>query len=842
MGTMASGAINLLIGKARRELVLLLVASLAVVVALVVALTRTTGSGIGAGRLLALAIVLGGASLAGYSLTMLLRASRKTAASATTENRELRRRLTTTEALIKAEPQVLIHWEEGQSASVVTHTLAGIPGLPGTTSELLRFGVWLEERSSTSLKSALDELVTEGRGFSLVLRTLSNGYVEAEGRAASGRGILRLRDVTGLRRDITMIVGHQETLTRAVSSARALLDALPMPVWFKTPDGQLNWVNAAYLRAVDAASVEEVRDRQIELLETRQRKNVSDTLAGGEIYHRRLPLIVGGQRKSHDVIVLPLDNAIAGAAIDVAALETAQGELERQIASYDRTLDRVATAVAIFNSEQQLSFFNEAYTKLWGLDATWLKTRPPDSAILDRLRELGRLPEVVNYKEWKAKLLATYHSGTGHEDLWHLRDGRMLHVMSEQRPDGGVTYLYADETEKFALESRFKTLISVQGETLNSLKEGVAVFATNGRLQLFNVSFCSIWKLPRRALEANPHIDEIVHDAAPGGEEAIVWASLARLVTAFMSEREAMEGRMNRADGSVVDYAATPLPDGATLLTFADVTDARRAERALVERNEALVAADRLKTHFISHVSYELRTPLTNIIGFSELLANPRVGALSDKQREYLEDITSSSKTLLAIIDDILDLATIDAGALDLRNGPIDVRALIRTAIMGVRDPAIRNNLMLDIAVADDVHSFMGDEPRVRQVLYNLLSNAVGFSKPGDVIHLSCWREHGMVVFTVEDQGPGIPAGQQRRVFDRFESRTQGFAHRGAGLGLSIAKSLVELHGGDIMLQSEPGTGTRVTVRFPERGRSIGRLEGRSVANHRHDRTRTHAG
>ena len=163
---------------------------------------------------------------------------------------------------------------------------------------------------------------------------------------------------------------------------------------------------------------------------------------------------------------------------------------------------------------------------------------------------------------------------------------------------------------------------------------------------------------------------------------------------------------------------------------------------------------------------------------------------------------------------------------------------MIRTAIMGVRDPAIRNNLMLDIAVADDVHSFIADEARVRQVLYNLLSNAVGFSKPGDVIHLSCWRDNGMVAFMVQDQGPGIPSGQQNRVFERFESRTQGSAHRGAGLGLSIAKSLVELHGGDILLQSEPGKGTRVTVRFPERGRSYGRLDQRTVANLRYDEKR----
>jgi signal transduction histidine kinase len=289
-------------------------------------------------------------------------------------------------------------------------------------------------------------------------------------------------------------------------------------------------------------------------------------------------------------------------------------------------------------------------------------------------------------------------------------------------------------------------------------------------------------------------------------------------VTSFSDQREPLEGQMIRPDLSVIDYAATPLPDGGTLLAFADVTYSKRYERALVERNEALVTADRLKNQFIGHVSYELRTPLTNIIGFSELLASPHVGELNAKQKEYLEDISSSSKTLLAIIDDILDLATIDAGSLELKLTQVNVEAVIDDAIIGIRERAARASLTLDIGVADDATEFVADEQRVRQILYNLLSNAVGFSKPGDVIHLSCWREAGQMVFTVEDQGVGIPKEQQRRVFERFESRSQGSKHRGAGLGLSIVKSLVDLHGGDMTLNSEPGRGTRITVRFPERG------------------------
>jgi C4-dicarboxylate-specific signal transduction histidine kinase len=575
------------------------------------------------------------------------------------------------------------------------------------------------------------------------------------------------------------------------------------------------------VKAVEAHSRSEVQERQIELLEQRQRRTAARMLSRGESYRGRVPLIIGGERRLHDVTVIPYEDATAAAAFDVTAIEKAQGELDRQIAAYDRTLDRVASAVAIYSRQQQLIFFNEAYATLWKLDPEWLKTRPLDGAVLDRLRELGRLPEVVNYPEWKSKVLSCYEEASSQEDWWHLPDGRMLHVMTEKRSDGGVTYLFVDETERLALEREYNALIDVQRETLDSLKEGVAVFATDGRLKLFNSAFAEIWNLSRRVLAESPHIDEFIALARVNYEDPPTWTRIGGAVTSISEEREAFEGQLVRPDNSIIDYAAMPLPDGATLFTFADVTDAKSYQRALEERNEALVAADRMKNDFISHVSYELRTPLTNIIGFSELLANPQIGLLNEKQHEYLGDISASSKTLLAIIDDILTLATMDAGAMELKLGPVDVRKVIDAAILGICESALRSRLTLHIAVADDATEFIADEARVRQILYNLLSNAVGFSKPGDIVRISCRREDGMMVFTVEDQGIGIPKDQQWRVFERFESGSHGSGHRGAGLGLSIVKALVELHGGTVSLESEPGLGTRVTVRLPENGRLV---------------------
>jgi signal transduction histidine kinase len=741
-----------------------------------------------------------------------LRAARR----AEQEAAELSRNLQATEAMLKAEPQVLVFWDEGQGLKVVARTLTSVPGLPEAEPDLLRFGTWLEPASAEELRSGLDQLFNAGRPFNLLLKTTAGGHLDADGRTAGGRAVLRLRDVAGYKRDLLRIIDQHRQLARDIRASRALLNALPMPVWLRGPGGRIEWVNKAYVSAVEARDENEVREHQIELLESRQRAAVQRKLAKNESFHKRLPLIIAGEHKQHEVIVVPLEDATAAAAIDVTALETARGELGQKEEDYERTLNRVTTAVAIFDREQRLTFANRAYRQLWQLDPEWLATRPTIGSILDRLREAGRLPAMTDYRAWKASLLGDSKKAGEFEDWWHLPDERMLHVVHEQRWDGGLTCLYDDATERFALERRYNALIDVQRETLDSLKEGVAVFATDGRLKLFNSAFASIWQIPRTMLSGEPHIEAIIPRVRAVESNSRTWTEIARAVTSLSDERASLEGQITCTDGTVIEYATAPLPDGATLVTFVDVTASKRYERALEERNEALVAADRLKGQFISHVSYELRTPLTNIIGFTELLANPRTGPLNEKQREYLGDITGSSKTLLSIVNDILDLATIDAGALELKLGEVDVRAVLDSAIMGVRERSIRARLTLDIAVADDAVSFIADEARVRQVLYNLLSNAVGFSKPGGTVRVSAWREKGMMTFSVEDRGVGIPKEQLQRVFERFESRSQGSRHRGAGLGLSIVKSLVELHGGTMQLESEPGRGTRVTVAFPE--------------------------
>jgi signal transduction histidine kinase len=333
-------------------------------------------------------------------------------------------------------------------------------------------------------------------------------------------------------------------------------------------------------------------------------------------------------------------------------------------------------------------------------------------------------------------------------------------------------------------------------------------------VRLYNPTFARMWRLTAQMLAERPHIETITAVARSLHGDHPTWQALRQVVTAIDS-REAISGRLERRDGGVVDCRTVPLPDGATLVTFHDVTDSVNVERALLERNEALEDADKIKIDFVHHVSYELRSPLTNIIGFVHLLGDPATGPLADKQREYLDYITVSTDTLLALINNILDLATIDAGRMHLNLGAVDIRATMDAAAEGVQDRLVSAGLALDIRAAADIGTFTADERRLRQILFNLLANALSFSPAAGTVTLLAERRADAIVFSVTDHGPGIPPEVLERVFDWFETHSLGSHHRGTGIGLSLVRSFVELHGGTVTIASVVGEGTTVTCTFP---------------------------
>ena len=722
------------------------------------------------------------------------------------------------EMLLNAERQIIVTWDARSEPVIEGDVGIAFDGRPisGAARRILAFGSWLLPSDAGAIEAAVETLRARGTGFRLSLRSQAGRSIEAHGQAVAGRALLRLRETSEERREIAELRETLDEARRGLAALASLLDAIPQPVWRRNREGGLAWVNMAYVAAIEAPSREAALEAGTELLDRPAREMVARDDLGRRSQQPvpRLSAVVAGSRRVLDVFETRLETGRVGIAIDVSELESVRADLQRQMNANVRTLDQLPTAVAMFDDRQRLIFHNAAYRQLWDLDAAFLEGRPLDCEILDHLRAQRKLEEQADFRAWKQGVLAAYRAVEANETWWYLPDGRTLRVVADPNPQGGLTYLFDDVSDRVNLESRYNALMRVQAETLDTLMEPVAVFAADGRLTFANRAFATVWRLDAALLEQRPHVEAVIaacRRLAPAEEP---WLDIRDRVVGIES-RDTLACRLEVVDGTVLDCAAQPLPEGATLLTLIDVTASVNVERALTEKNEALEKAAQLRDSFVHHVSYELRSPLTNIIGFTQLLGDESVGALNQRQREYADHIMRSSGALLVIINDILDLASIDAGSLELQREVVDVRETIDAAMRGIEDRLAESSLGVVLDVPPDIGSVYADGKRVRQILFNLLSNAVGFSHAGERIEVMARRSRTELIIGVRDHGLGMPPEIATQVFDRFESHTLGTRHRGVGLGLSIVRSFVELHGGRVHLETNPGAGTCVTCSFP---------------------------
>jgi len=656
--------------------------------------------------------------------------------------------------------------------------------------------------NAPELSVALDALADAGTVFALSAQTADGRKVAVRGRPAGGYAAVFLE--------------AQMREAAAEPDFRAMMDALPLPVWLRGRDLALKWANRAFLTATGAASVEDAVKAGVAIDRT-ERDLASAVHAEDKTIEAKRYAVLNGQRRALAYTLSALEGGlVAGSAIDVTATTEAEARLQQHIDAHADTLDRLATAVAIFGADKRLTFYNRAYVKLWGLPDAWLDTHPAESEVLDRLREMRRLPEQRDFPAWKRERLKLYDRVSDHpEELWHLPGGKTLRVVAQPHPFGGLIFLFEDVSDQLRLESSYNTLIKVQKATLDTLHEGVAVFSPDGRLKLFNAAFAKIWAFEPSDLESEPHLRRIVDACTARFGRGRLWDLVTAGVTSAAPERRREWGEVERSDGAIIALALAPLPDGATLASFADVTDRSRIESALRERNEALEAADQLKSEFVKHVSYELRTPLNSILGFAELLKAEVPGTLNPKQREYVDAVVKASISLKNFINDILDLSQIEAGAMELDLERLDLHELLSGVAEHARDWGAKAGLTLELECREDAGHFLADGRRLRQVIFNLLSNAFKYTPQGGTITLGGGIEGEVVRIFVSDTGPGLSPDVQATAFERFASRSHAGVRAGAGLGLALVNRFVELHGGWVALESTPGLGTTVLCNLP---------------------------
>jgi signal transduction histidine kinase len=655
------------------------------------------------------------------------------------------------------------------------------------------------------ISRALDALSEQAQSFALTARDKNGHPIRLRGRAVGGMAAVWIEP--------------EETQARERIDFRAMLDALPVPVWLRNRSLKLVWSNRAYADAAGAANADAAVAQQT-VLEKSEADLAATARNTGEAQETRRFAVVGGQRRALAFTHQPTDGGIVGSAVDVTESVQADAKLQQHLDAHSDTLDRLATAVAIFGRDQKLSFYNRAFAQLWGLPEKWLETHPGDGEILDRLREGRKLPEQRDYQAWKRERLSLYGASQESlpEELWHVPGGKTLRVMAQPHPFGGLTYLYEDVTARIALESSYNTLMKVQSATLDTLSEGVAVFGPDGRLKLHNASFARIWELEPKDLAGEPHVRAIAAASAEKFDDGEAWESLIQAIVSGTSGAREL-GEIERNDRTILSLAISPLPDGAILVTFTDVTDRSRIESALRDRNDALEAADRLKSDFIKHVSYELRTPLNTILGFAEHLSSGIPGELNPRQSEYVGDIVAGANTLTSLVNDILDLALIESGALRLELTRINLRTMLEDVAAHMRDWAARVGLTLVVDVPD-TGEFLADDRRLRQIVFNLLSNAFKFTPRGGTITLLGRIQGEDVQISVADTGPGIAPEVKANVFERFSAKSRSGQRAGAGLGLALVNRFVELHDGWVEIESgslgQDG-GTLVRCHLPRR-------------------------
>ena len=685
-----------------------------------------------------------------------------------------------------------------------------------------------DEAGARELSTALGGLRRDGAAFKLRLESKQGGVFEINGGrarpAGGGSGVAVGADLVWLH-DVTEIARALAEAEAGRESVHGLLDALPVPIWRRDKSLALVYCNRAYAEAVDRPR-EAALSEAAELLGRTKSKSgravAARALESGQLESERHHVVVGGARRLLEVTERPAgDGTLVGHAVDRTDAEEFEAELKRHIAAHGEVLENLGSAIAIFGPDLKLRFFNASYARLWQLDEAFLETEPGLGDVLEALRDLRRLPEQANFpeykREWTGKLKRLIDPI---EELLHLPDGSTLRSVASPHPFGGVLLTYEDVTDRLSLESSYNTLIEVQRETLNNLYEGVAVYGADGRLKLSNPAFARIWDLAPERLTGEPHVRDLIEETRAFFQVSDAdWTQILETRVARATEPEPRKGRRERADGSIIDWALVPLPDGASLFTFLDVTDSTRVERALRERAEALETADRLKSEFIASVSYELRTPLTAIVGFAEVLEQERFGELNQRQLEYSHGIVEASQQLMRLINDILDLAVIEAGYLELDLGQVNVHDLLGSIHTLGHERAHSRGIDLKIDCPVEVGSLIADERRLKQALFNLLSNAFKFTPEGGAVTVAAERGPEDMLLTVSDTGTGIREEDLERVFGKFEragarSASQG-GQGGAGFGLSLVKSLIELHGGRVELESEPDRGTRVICRIP---------------------------
>ena len=636
----------------------------------------------------------------------------------------------------------------------------------------------------------------------------------------NGAALLWFFDLTDNLSEWEKVKLESEEARAAFAAIASLIEETPLPMWHRGPDLRLNFVNRAYVQAVGAENSAEAVEQGVELIEPVNDETAMSFAAKAHkmdtVTERAVSSTIDGNRRQMRVFDIPLGEAgVGGLAIDIQDLVDAQGEFRRLSDAQRDLLDMMSAGVAQFDADQSLTFANLPFQQIFAFRDSWLADRPEFARVLDRMRENSKIPEVRDFPEWRMERENWFRSANPNEENWLLPDGTHLRVLAQPMPGGGLLLIFEDRTEQAQLASSRDTLLRVRTATFDNLFESVAVFAADGRLSIWNRKFADIWGLEEELLAEHPRLDELLPILAKLLEKPAQISVVAEILRMTTANREQRKTRVSFADGRMFQISTVPLPDGNALFTMLDMTGSMQIEQALRERNTALQEADTIKGRFLANMSYEFRTPLTSISGFADLLKEGIAGELNEKAQEYVEAIAVSAERLSQQINTVLDYSQGEAGALPLAKEAVDIASLLRELVDSHAELAASQAIDLKLDVDSDPGEVSGDRKRLAQAIGHIIDNAIRYGKDDGQALVATRNEKDGVAVIVSDNGPGLSDKEQSSVFDSFGRSQSAGDEATQGLGLPLARQLIEAHGGSLELQSEAGGGTSVIMWLP---------------------------
>lgn len=681
--------------------------------------------------------------------------------------------------------------------------------------------------------AALDAKVreTQRTGKSFVLALAINGSerrLTVVGNIAdvavcpNGAALLWFFDSTDSLRELEKRTQESEEARTAFAALAGLIEAAPIPMWHRRPDMRLHFVNHAYVNAVGANDSLHVVEEGLELLEPENGKSPSDWAAEAAAADVRRERVVSttlnGERRQLRVFDIPLgQSGVAGLAIDVQDLIDARSEVRALSEAQRDLLNMMSAGVAQFDARHGLSFANLPFQNLFTFRDQWLSEKPEFARVLDRMRENGKVPEVRDFPAWRQEREDWFRSSDPTEENWLLPDGTHLRVLAQPIPDGGLLMIFEDRTEQAQLASARDILLRVRTATFDNLFEAIAVFSADGRLSIWNRLFAETWELNDDLLLQHPRLDELLPSLARHLQKPSQISILDELIRTTSSNRERHKSKAVFADGRMFQIATIPLPDGNTLFTMLDMSNNLKIEQALRDRNSALQEADAIKGKFLANMSYEFRSPLTSISGFADLLKAGIAGELSDQAKEYVDAILQSADRLSDQINTVLDYSQIEAGALPLALEQADVATLVAQIVDSKAEMAQAAEVDLQVDLDNGAGEMALDPKRITQAVGQVLDNAIRYSNSGgQVLMLARWQGDALEL-VVSDDGPGMREADVQRVSsdNAVSKRLDSNGAITQGLGLPLARQIIESHGGTLQLHSAPGEGTTVIMVLP---------------------------